>query len=356
MVSRHIFLFSIFLWVIPATIFGQRNPPIFTPSPHSLQTELITPTYGSIAKTNLPVYRIEIIDNRHDFSKLGFKPVYKNAPKEIKLQGSLPDIVKKIFVDGVQTDNAQERKLIVVIQNCWITYFSNSRLNIMKKNLLAELEYKFEYFTAIDTSYYPIRRMNGKVRLLYNEETTNKLLVDSMIHLLELEIPKLKIDEKENSKSIITETRMDHYIMQKKTSIPKRISYGVFASFDDFLNLKAITDSIDIIPYKDYYGRNIVAANLGIIKNGMVESCSKYWGFFDGRFLFYNTGNGFFIRMTPVNNQFVFADLQQIALNSKKKSITSEAMIGHSSYDIIKDFGKAYHLFFQLNYEDGKLY
>ncbi len=356
MISYRFFLCLVFMWGIPITIFCQRNPAIYTPSPYTLQTELLTPSLLFISKTKLPVYRIEIIDNRFDFSKLGYKPVYKNAPKEIKLQGSLPDLIKTIFADGVETDNSQERKLIIVIQHCWITYFSNNKFSFLKKNLIAALEYKFEYFTAKDTSYYPVKRMNGKIELLYNEEITNKVLVDSMTHLLLLEIAKLKIDEKENPGSLITETRMENYITQKKANLPKRINYGVFASFDDFMNQKVITDSIDIIPYKDYYDRNIVAANLGIIKNGMLEPGNKYWGFFDGRYLFYNTGNGFFIRLIPVNNQFVFADLQQIVLNSKKKSITSEARIGQSSYDIIKDFGKAYHLFFQLNFEDGKLY
>jgi hypothetical protein len=149
---------------------------------------------------------------------------------------------------------------------------------------------------------------------------------------------------------------MDNYIIQKKSGIPRRYEYGVYPTFQDFLQQKPIIDSIDIIPYRDYYDREIVAAHLGIIKNGLTEPCSKYWGYFDGRYLFYNTGNGYFVRMFPVDGQFVFADLQQVALNTKKKSITSEILIGKTTYDIIKDYGKAYHLFFQLNYEDGKLY
>jgi hypothetical protein len=190
----------------------------------------------------------------------------------------------------------------------------------------------------------------------FDEETSGQVLVDSLVHTLQTELPGINIESRESSKTILSEIKVDDYVTKKTAKIPKRILYGVYPTYEDFLNQKSITDSIDIIPYKDYFERNVVAAHLGIIKNGLVEPCSKYWGFFDGRFLFLNTGNGFFIRMFPVNNQFVFADLQQIAMNTKKKSITSEAMIGHSPYDIIKDFGKTYHLFFMLNYEDGKLY
>jgi len=180
--------------------------------------------------------------------------------------------------------------------------------------------------------------------------------VDSMIHLIQLEISKLKIGERETATSLISETRIENYIVQKKSGIPDRYAYGVYPTYEDFLQQKPITDSIDIIPYMDYYDRDVVAAYLSIIKNGLPASCSKYWGYYDGRYLFYNTGNGYFVRMFPVNGQFVFADLQQVAYNTKKRSLADEILIGKTPYDILKDYGKAYHLFFQLNYEDGKLY
>jgi hypothetical protein len=337
-------------------LLAQRISPVYTPSPNFLQSHLLSPNLLSVPKNNLPVYRIEIIDNRFDNIKIGFRPEYKKAPREIRLTTPLGDIMKTIFSRGIGLDENADRKMIVVIQECWITYHADNRYNVLKKNLLSELQYNIECFTSLDTNFYPLKRFTGSISLNYNEEITSQHLFDSLVHLIQLEIPKLKTGERESAKSVISEERLDNYITKKKSSIPRRYAYGVYASYEDFLNQKAITDSIDIIPYKDYYERDVVAAHISIIKNGLAEPCTKYWGYYNGRYLFYNTGNGYFVRLFPVGGQFVFADLQQVALNSKKKSITSETLIGKTSYDIIKDYGKAYHLFFQLNYEDGKLY
>jgi hypothetical protein len=339
-----------------SAVLAQRNPIVFTPSPNFLQTHLLSPNLLPVPKNNLPVYRIEIIDNRFDNSKIGFHPEYKRAPREIRLTTSLGDIMKNIFTQGIGLDESADRKMIVVIQQCWITYHADNRYSVLKKNLLSELQYNIECFTYLDSNYYPLKRFSGNISLNYNEEITSQFLFDSLVHLIQLEIPKLKTGERETAKTMISEERLDNYILKKKSSVPRRYTYGVYMSYEDFLNQKAITDSIDIIPYKDYYERDVVAAHVSIIKNGLAEPCTKYWGYYNGRYLFYNTGNGYFVRLFPVGGQFVFADLQQVALNSKKKSITSETLIGKTSYDIIKDYGKAYHLFFQLNYEDGKLY
>ena len=349
-------LLFLLVGLLPSIVWSQRNPLVSTPSPRFLQTEMISPNFQNVQKHQFSVYRIEIIDNRYDTYKLGFHPEFKKAPREVRPSLPLPEIIKEIFSNGVQLDDSANRKLIVVIQECWISYYAESRFNILKKNMLAELQYKLECFTALDTAYYPLKRINGDIVMIYDEEITTRQLVDSMIHVIQMEIPKLKIGERENASSLISETRMNNYIIQKKAVIPRRYAYGVYPTFEDFLQQKPITDSIDIIPYKDYAERDVVAAHLGLIKNGLTEPCSKYWGYFDGRYLFYNTGNGYFVRMFPVDGQFVFADLQQVALNTKKKSITSESLIGKTSYDIIKDYGKAYHLFFQLNYDNGKLY
>ena len=341
---------------MPVVVWGQRVPMIFTPTPGFLQTHLVSPNLLPVAKNNLPVYRVEIIDNRFDNTKIGFHPEYKKAPREIRLTTPFSDIIKDIFTQGIGLDEKADRKMIVVIQECWISYHADNRFNVLKKTLLSELQYNIECFTALDTNYFPLKRITGKINLVYDEEITNQHLFDSLVHLVQLEVQKLKTGERETAKSLISEDKLDNYIIRKKSSIPRRYTYGVYMSYEDFLSQKAITDSIDIIPYKDYNEREIVAAHVNIIKNGLVEPCTKYWGFYNGRYLFYNTGNGYFIRLFPVGGQFVFADLQQIALNSKKKSITSEILIGKTTYDIIKDYGKAYHLFFQLNYEDGKLY
>ena len=221
--NKFLVSFIIFL-AIPAIsicqrppIIIQRGPIVTTHSPNLLQPEFIRPAYLSLPKIDLPVYRIEIIDNRFD-DKLGFRPEYKNAPKEIRLINSLPDAIKDIFAAGIQrADSTQKRKMIVAIQNCWITYYADSKFNFLKKSLVAKLEYNFECFTSIDTNYYPLKRMSGSLTMIFKDEVTSSILIDSMIHLLQHEISRLSIPEKENPKTLISETRMDNYILQKRS-------------------------------------------------------------------------------------------------------------------------------------------
>jgi hypothetical protein len=66
-----------FLLAKPAIVMSQRNPGMFTPSPHALEARVIEPAFKKFSKQKLPVYRIEIIDNRYDVSKIGFQPEYK---------------------------------------------------------------------------------------------------------------------------------------------------------------------------------------------------------------------------------------------------------------------------------------
>jgi len=190
-------------------VLVQRGPVVTTHSPNLLQPEFVTPAYLSIPKINLPVYRIEIIDNRFD-DKLGFIPIYKYAPKEIRLINTLPNAIKEIFAAGTElVDTSRKRKMIVAIQNCWITYYADSKFNFLKKSLVAKLEYNFECFTSIDTNYYPLKRMSGNLTMVFRDEVTSSILLDSMIHLLQHEISRLTIPEKENPKTLISETRME---------------------------------------------------------------------------------------------------------------------------------------------------
>jgi hypothetical protein len=57
----------------------------------------------------------------------------------------------------------------------------------------------------------------------------------------------------------------------------------------------------------------------------------------------------------PWFHHYILADLQQIVLSRKRKSLVSESKIGETSFEILKAYAKAYHLFFELNFDTGEL-
>jgi hypothetical protein len=107
--TKTVRLFLVMNVLIPSLVFCQRIPIVYTPSPRLLYSQLITPYFFQVEKQVLPVYRIEIIDNRYDTYKIGFHPEFKKAPREIRLWTPFPEIIKKIFSDGIQLDENENR-------------------------------------------------------------------------------------------------------------------------------------------------------------------------------------------------------------------------------------------------------
>jgi len=341
------------------SIEAQRNLAVFTPSPYGLTDQLIIVEKKNPGKINIPAKEIEIIDNRFDNSKQGFYPVYKSSPKLIVFEQNLTDWFHSYLGDPVnaaQQDSA--RKLVFVIQRFWFSYSAEQRFTPFKQHLETSLYYKVEIFSQAAGYYFPLKRTEGVFKTTFNDQNTYSTLVDSFFTVLTKDIQQTDYATKEAQKNALTREQVTNYLQKKidRLSLIKRLKRGVYESYDDFLQQKILGDSVELVKYKDYFERQIVACHIGVYVKNFLQSCNKCWGYFDGRYLFLNVGDGFFVKLTPWYDQFIFADLQQVAYAKKKKPFVSEVQIANSSYDIIKDFAKAYHLFFQLDYADGKLY
>jgi hypothetical protein len=337
---------------------GTTTLTVITPSPYTLGGQMITIHKKFAEKIRTPVGEVEVIDNRYDNSKQGFYPIYKSAPKIITFDQPL-SLWLHTYLDHMlelQPDSA--RKLVFVIQKFWFSNITEQKFTPFKQNLAVSLFFKVELFSSIQNVYYPLKRIDRNFTTTFNDHDGYRQLVDSFFETLQKEIGEIDYAAKEKTQSALSQDRVASYLQNKLDRLmsAKRIKPGVYETFNDFINQKIMGDSVELVSYADYYGRQTVACHVGVYVRNSLQPCNKCWGYFDGRFLFINAGDGFFIKLTPWYNQFVLADLQQIAYAKKKKPFINEVQISTSSYDIIKDFAKAYHLFFQLDYDDGKIY
>jgi hypothetical protein len=329
-----------------------------THSPYSLAGQLIT-INKTFEKLSIPATEVEVIDNRYDNSKQGFYPIYKSAPKIITfdqplslwLQGQLDQMLQ------LQPDSST-RKLVLVVQKFWFGNTTVQKFTPFKQNLEVSLYFKVELFSTSKDVYYPLKRIDRNFTKTFNDQDGYRQLIDSFFETLQKELREIDYAAKEKTQQALTHDRVTGYLQNKvdRMMLAKRIKRGVYETFNDFINQKIMGDSVELVTYHDYSGRQTVACHVGVYLKNFLQPCNKCWGYFDGRFLFINVGEGFFIKLTPWYNQFVLADLQQIVYAKKKKPFISEIQISTSAYDVIKDFAKAYHLFFQLDYDDGRIY
>jgi hypothetical protein len=340
-------------------VHAQRSLAVFTPSPYGLADQLILIEQKNPGKINLPAKEIEIVDNRFDNSKQGFYPVYKTAPKLIVFEQNLADWFHS-YLAGIVNLNQPDtgRKLLFVIQRFWFSNSAEQKFTPFKQHLETSLLYKVEIFSHVGDSYFPLRRTEGIFKTGFTEHITYTTLVDSFFTVLLKDLQQIDYSAKETQKNSLAQQQVTNYVKKKseRLDIIRNLKRGVYESYSDFVQQKILGDSVELIKYNDYFERQIVACHIGVYVKNFLQSCNKCWGYFDGRYLFFNVGDGFFIKLTPWYDQFILADLQQVAYAKKKKPFVSEVEIANTSYDIIKDFAKAYHLFFQLDYADGKLY
>lgn len=337
--------------------FDPRAMIVITPSPYSLQDELVLVNGRSSAKLTLAVDEIEVIDNRYDTSKQGFFPVMKNAPRQIKFNDNLARWFKDQFSGIIESQGNSGRRLVVVIQHFWFSNFADQKFNPFHQHLETSLNFRIDFFSFNGQSYFPLRKSEGSFNSVFENTDTYQPLIDSLFKKLAGDLTTISFPVKEAVANAISPDRLKESLerKQQKPVVSKPLVKGVYASFDDFLDRRIISDSVDLFKYNDFFDRQMVACHVGVYIDNALQPGNRYWGYSDGRFLFVNTGNGLFVKLTPWFRQFVFADLQQIAFTKKRKSFINEAMIGNTSFEILKSFAKAYHLFYQLDFDNGSL-
>lgn len=313
------------------------------------------------------VSTIRLIDLRSDQQKTGFLPIILPLKKQgFDLIGltinQSPLIWLKNWIETIplSIDSTSTRKLIFVLRDCWFSQDAFVHRHSANNSLVTTLNYNIELFTQIENDYYSLKKLYGEFSLPFEDGKSFQSLMDSLQQSIEKkgltsidaknEINKLKIDA----------TTFNAYlneIRSKKTFAMNPVK-GVYKSFEKFIDQSPFADSAIVIKSYNLSERlPTYATQIQPIIDGMEKNSYGIWGYFDGKDLFFNTGNGLFIKLIKDNeNGYYFKHLNVFLRDNIKSTLLSGVKFGKSDYLIIKEYARISPLTYKLNLSDGKLY
>ncbi|MEI6265026.1 MAG: hypothetical protein WCP74_07960 [Sphingobacteriia bacterium] len=313
------------------------------------------------------VSTIRLIDVRIDQQKTGFLPILLPLKKQgydlIGLtinQSPLVWLKKWLEEIPLSTDTSSARKLIFVLRDCWFSQDAFVHRHSANNSLVTTLNYNIELFTQLENDYYPLKKLNGEFSSTFEDGKSFQILMDSLQQLIEKKGIEIIDGKTEINKLKIDATTFNAYLNEiraKKTFAMNPVK-GVYESFEKFIDQAPFADSAIVI--KSYnLGENIptYATQIQPVINGMEKNSYGIWGYFDGKDLFYNTGNGLFIKLIKDNeNGYYFKHLNVFLRDNIKPILLSNVKFGKSDYSIIKEYSRISPLTYKLNLSDGKLY
>ena len=297
---------------------------------------------------------------------MSFLPVTNDVQKKgyialgLQINQSLNDWLKNVFIERtITTDSNSKRQLLIVVKKCWFSNSANQPYTAANPKILTSLDYRFEIYTSLDIGYYPQKVINGRFLTGYNNGKAYAELTDSLLAILKKELLPMNFSAKETEANWQSAVDFNDYYNERnrKTAHFEKAPNGLYESYADFLDKKPASDSVDmIVKYTNYERVPLYACQLEAFNEGQHIPSHKSWGYFDGTSLFVNTGNGFYVKLIRSKNDYVFFDLKSIRQDQIKSSILEGIQIGGTSYQLLKDYTKAYALTYQLDMDTGKLY
>ena len=312
------------------------------------------------------VGKIKLIDTRFDQTKVGYFPVENSLKRKgirtvgIQIKESpLKWFSKNIAEKYIITDSNSTRQIVLVFNQFWFSNYATDYIKLPNSSLKTALEYSIDAYTFNNNNYYPQKKVSGVIISNYNKGKSFNTLIDSLLQILKKTVFNNQYLAKETEKNKILPADFNDYYNQKRKIVSETIDApkGIYKTYQDFLTKTVYADTIEIIKKFDNAGRSVVyACELTALKNGQLESCNNLWGYYDGRNLFYNSGNGFYIKLTRSGNQLIFLNLNNISEDRIKPNMLSTIQIGQSTYTILKEYTRLTPLTFQLDYEKGILH
>lgn len=309
---------------------------------------------------------IKLIDARFDNYKVGFSPVGYALQKKgyntlgLQIDKTPADWLRGKFMQfGISSDTGSHRQLTIVLQKFWFSNSAIDRYTATNPKLTTTLHYHFDIYTSLDIGYYPQRKFAGTLTELYNNGDAYNELADSLLALLKKEVFTNSYAAKETETNWLSPVDFNNYYNKRFKILAhlEKKPKGVYETYNDFLANKPISDSVEMIVKYNNYGRAVTyACQLTSFKDGQTFSCNKSWGYYDGVSLFVNTGNGIFIKLIRTKEDFVFYYLKNFNEERIKPDLQESIIIGKASYQVLKDYKKAFGLTYQLDYDTGKLY
>ena len=309
---------------------------------------------------------IRLIDARYDQTKVGFLPVDKELQRKganiigLQFNNSLTDWMKIAWIEkSIDTDTLAKRDLVIAIQKFWFSNDVLDRYTVANPRISTTLHYHFDVYSTKDLGYFPLKKIQGEIKLPYEKGLAIDYLTDSVLKIIGHEIANIQFPLKEVDKNWLAPADFNDFYSQRiKRGLWKTIKpVGVYATYEDFLNGEPICDSIQIFrKFTNFETGPVYATMILGFKGYDPVSCTTAWGYFNGSSLFVNTGNGFYIKLLQVNNDFIFPNLKKLEQDKIKKNILSNIRIGGSDYLLLKDYNLAYSFTYQLDPDTGLLY
>jgi hypothetical protein len=328
--------------------------------------EVINPLIHLLPPTPSQIGKIKIIDVRADPYKIGFKPVeYAQRRRGVNAIGiQLKEGVNKWLLNDVlgnflQTDSNSNRQLVVVVSQCWLSNEANLPFHASNPKLFHELHYNMTIYSYLGSSYFPQKRIAGTFSSAHMVNEKVSPLFDSLAQLLCKEISNIDFIRKEKDDYLIAPAEFNSHYNERKNRLNNVLApiQGVYKTYDDFLAQRVDSDSTELIKKYDNAGRSpMYACQLMQFNNKDPESTSKSWGYSDGKALYVNIGNGFFVRLVRSGGNYIFYWLNNMREDRIKASVSNGIKLGTSSFEIIKDYSRVTPLTYQLDALTGKLY
>ncbi len=313
------------------------------------------------------VSAIRLFDVRSDQQKTGFLPIILPLKKQgfdvigLTINRS-PLVWLKNWLETIplSTDTTSTRKLVFVLRDCWFSQDAFVHRHSANNSLITTLNYNIELFTQVENDYYPLKKINGEFSSPFEEGKSFQPLMDSLQQLIEKKGFSVIDGKSEITKIKIDETAFNAYLneIRSKKTIAMNPVKGVYESFEKFIDQAPFADSAVVIKsYNMSEKFPTYATQIQPFVNGMEKNSYGIWGYFDGKDLFYNTGNGLFIKLIRDNqNGYYFKQLNLFLRDNIKSTLLSGVKFGKSDYSIINEYSRISPLTYKLNLNDGKLY
>ena len=269
-----------------------------------------------------PVYSIKLIDGRFDVNKVSFLPVINDVQKKgytslgLQLGSSLTGWLKNYLIERtLAIDSNSKRQLLIVVKKCWFSNNANQPYTLVNPKLITTLNYHFEIYTSLDIGYYPQKAIRGSISTVYDGGKAYDALSDSLLYVLKRELTHLNFSAKETEANWQSPVDFNDYYNERirKVAHLEKIPKGLYESYTDFLDQKPVCDSVDmVVKYTNYERVPLYACQINAFRDGQHVASNKSWGYFDGASLFVNTGNGFYIKLTRAQDDYVFFNLKNI--------------------------------------------
>jgi hypothetical protein len=317
----------------------------------NIRLQFIHPELPNTIQGRIPAQEIKVYDLRGFQDKIGFIPDIAQ-PTCLYISGSLPGWLQSNLYQASLAQGTK-RHITVAIQEFWCeTLVARSHSNSTLKPQL-RLAYQFDVFSHTPSGIFAVKRLKGEISRKFTDIGAYAQLCTEITELLVTSLQTVHFSSRENEKTRIQEDAFTSYLNTVKKSIPNaKPQTGVFYTREDLQkgSICAATPEHSVV-HKNLEGKPIITKLL-INKTGNSDYPFAYA---DGNYLFLHTNNGFYVRLEPISNGYLFTDLYELAMLRRKHYNQISIDIGQSKLDAIRNFAKVYRLYYLLDMRTGKL-